>query len=684
MTSTRGFFGPLFKPAIIAAVLTGLWGCSGDDDPKPTPEPNPTVEPTPEPTPAPTPAPTPEPSNTAIIFEAEGGGIATMATLGSDMQVVVDADDASITYVTTQVNGTQPPEDSNRVVSLNLEFPEAGTWVVFARVRIGPQGANDDSFYVDTDLGDETQWGLVNGISGAVAPGEPGYDADDAPYVGVGGNSSTETWLWTKVPDLEYVVDEGNLAVTFNYAGREDGLDIDKFAIAKPDYNFTTAQIEGGLAGDQLDPSYEPSPYTPPEDQQPMAAAREKFVGNVCCGNQAVNFTAYFNQVVPENAGKWGSVEAERDVYNWDNLDEAVALAEDNGYPFRFHVLLWGSQQPAWMTDLPPAEQLEEIEEWFELVAERYGDKITHLEVVNEFISQTPCSKAANRGGYVEALGTACVERPSDGELVPEDDEWILAAFRLADEHFPSSVQLMLNEYSVINEDAKATRYVDVVDKLKAENLIDAIGLQTHAFSTRGGNAQMQANLDRLAATGLPMISTELDIDSPQFANGDDDQVAQLMDYQRIFPLVYEHPGVIGVTLWGYRPGMWRDNQGATLAFEEGEEKLAFRWLNGYLRQNAPAVSGPESVSLALDAAIGSDVADFSADLTLAGDAINDQNALNWVIASGNEEGLFEFVQESGMLVLADTPVAGTYNIQIYAEYGQVVSSLVSLQVVVE
>ena len=61
----------------------------------------------------------------------------------------------------------------------------------------------------------------------------------------------------------------------------------------------------------------------------------------------------------------------ERDVYDWTELDQAVQLAEDNGFPFRFHVLLWGSQQPDWIEELPAAEQLEEIRQWFEAVSQR-------------------------------------------------------------------------------------------------------------------------------------------------------------------------------------------------------------------------------------------------------------------------------------------------------------------------
>jgi site-specific recombinase XerD len=37
--------------------------------------------------------------------------------------------------------------------------------------------------------------------------------------------------------------------------------------------------------------------------------------------------------VTPENAGKWNSVEAQRDVMTWDQLDAAYAFAKANGLP---------------------------------------------------------------------------------------------------------------------------------------------------------------------------------------------------------------------------------------------------------------------------------------------------------------------------------------------------------------
>jgi GH35 family endo-1,4-beta-xylanase len=84
----------------------------------------------------------------------------------------------------------------------------------------------------------------------------------------------------------------------------------------------------------------------------PIAAGQPKFLGSAYSAQQAANFTAYWNKVTPENAGKWGRVEASRDEMHWAPLDAAWELAKSNGLPFHLHVLVWGNQQPAWIESL--------------------------------------------------------------------------------------------------------------------------------------------------------------------------------------------------------------------------------------------------------------------------------------------------------------------------------------------
>ena len=202
-----------------------------------------------------------------------------------------------------------------------------------------------------------------------------------------------------------------------------------------------------------------------------------------------------------------------------------------------------GLGQPAAHLDggLPAEEQLVEIKKWFAAVAERYPN-IKWLQVVNEPLHDPPdCAHSANQGNncnasgnYARALGGA---NGTDGT----GWDWILNAFRLAKQYFPNT-KLMLNDYSITNSDSATTQYLQIINILKRENLLDVIGEQGHAFSTTGNMAVHKANLDRLAATGIPIQITELDIDG-QAAGGVAGDEVQLRNYRRIVPVFWEHPG---------------------------------------------------------------------------------------------------------------------------------------------
>ena len=309
----------------------------------------------------------------------------------------------------------------------------------------------------------------------------------------------------------------------------------------------------------------------------PLAEGQARFLGCAYSAEQAPGFASYWNKVTPENAGKWGSVEAVRDRMEWSALDEAYQFAQRHGIPFQMHVMVWGNQQPEWIKTLSPEEQREEIEEWFAAVAARYP-KLDYVEVVNEPLHDPPGKDNEGGGNYLQALGGAGAS----------GWEWVLESFRLARRHFPQSV-LMINDYSITDNDKDTARYLAIIELLRSEGLVDAIGVQGHAFATTDKTPMSvhRANLDRLASTRLPIHVTELDVDGP-------DDAAQLRDYQRIFPVFWEHPAVQGITLWGYRPGLWRTKEGANLVREDGSERPALQWLRSYMRDPGKTAPRPE------------------------------------------------------------------------------------------
>jgi len=154
--------------------------------------------------------------------------------------------------------------------------------------------------------------------------------------------------------------------------------------------------------------------------------------------------------------------------------------------------------------------------------------------------------------------------------------DWIITSFRMARKYFPNS-KLIINEYSVINSTTETQKYIKIIKLLQAENLIDGIGEQAHAFTTAGTSATtLKANLDALGATGLPIYLTEVDIDGAT-------DLIQLNEMKRVFPVFWEHPSVKGITFWGFRVGLWRNDQKAYLINSNGTERPALKWLRAYV-----------------------------------------------------------------------------------------------------
>lgn len=566
-----------------------------------------------------------------VIIEAELG------TLGADFAVVADGTSQGITITSTL--GGAAPSTQARIASYEVTLPGAGAYDLYVRVFVGPATANDDSLFYGAGFGERSEadgdaWVTANNLSGAgyAAPGD---------VLTAGGFAGSQIWKWVRLSVFDggeaprtLSVPEGELTQTFQIGGREDGLTIDKLAFVTAGVFQTVAQLDQGLPGTfeaPPPPPDAPPPYVAPGP--PLATGKSKFLGNAYSTTQLQDFAGYFNQVTPENSAKWGSVEAQRDVMNFNGLDQAYAFAREHGFPIKIHTLVWGNQQPAWVESLPPEEQLLELEEWFAALSERYPD-LDQIEVVNEPLHDPPDEADGSNGNYAAALGGA-------GET---GYDWVVNAFRLARFYFPGA-ELLLNEYSVENDPSLAQVYVDLATTLQLEDLIDGLGVQGHAFSTTVPVATLIECLDLLASTGLPIYITELDIDGPTDAQ-------QLASYQRIFSTFWEHPAVRGVTLWGHRPGMWRTPQRAFLTFEDGGRRPALDWLEAYVRNQPPVVLPRQRFSVDVAAASGASVG--------VARATDDGTLLEgWSIVGGTGAELFAIDAATGELTLVDGAVLG-------------------------
>jgi uncharacterized repeat protein (TIGR03803 family) len=182
--------------------------------------------------------------------------------LGSDFAV----NTGSPTYITITTDSTASnPGSDARVATFSVTFPSAGTYDLYARVRVGPGAANDDSFFYGNGFGVKTptsdaDWILVNSIN-------VGGFENSSDVVSGNGSAGVNVWKWINLseytgtagePPITFTVNAGNLNQTFQVGAREDGLDMDKFVFGTDGALFTVANLDSGM------------PPTPPTNAFPL------------------------------------------------------------------------------------------------------------------------------------------------------------------------------------------------------------------------------------------------------------------------------------------------------------------------------------------------------------------------------------------------------------------------------
>jgi len=509
---------------------------------------------------------------TPVVIEAESG------VAGANF---LEAKDGDITYITTTQNFSESmanPADTIRMVRYNATFQDSGHYSLFARLRVGSGTFNDDSFFAGKGFGEKSStsdadWVFVNGLAAA------GFSAA-TDIVKDPGTAGSEVWKWVNISNFAsaalkdaFYVSPDTLTKTFQIASREDGLYFDKFAFGKSNLFFTVDFLDKGLPGTANSPIIDSSNYY---KGPALAKGSPKFLGNVMASDNI--FANYWNQITPGNEGKWGSVAGSQDTtkWNWSGLDAIYNYAKKKKLIFKDHTLIWGQQQPSWISGLDQATQLKYIETWMRQVGKRYPD-MDMIDVVNEAIaSHNPPDGANSRANYKAALG-------GNGTT---GYDWVIKSFELARKYMPAKTKLILNDYGIINDNGSTTTYLTMINLLKDRGLIDAIGVQGHRFEFETANTNtLKSNLDRLSATGLPVYITEFDLGNiGDTGTPNDDQQLQL--YKKIFPVIWQHPGVKGVTLWGYVEGeMWQSS--CYLVLKDGTWRPAMTWLADYIK-NTP------------------------------------------------------------------------------------------------
>lgn len=301
-----------------------------------------------------------------------------------------------------------------------------------------------------------------------------------------------------------------------------------------------------------------------------LSSNPDKFLGNITTtynndmDYSGFTYSKYWNQVTPENASKWSSVEGTRNSYNWGGADKAFNYAKKNNFTYKFHALVWGSQYPTWIESLSYQDRYAAIVKWYDAVKKKYPT-LPMVDVVNEAI------EGHQNGTHFmkEALG--------GGGKTGYD--WLVKAFELAFERFPNTI-LIYNDFNTFQWNTD--QFIDLVRTLRdAGAPVDAYGCQSHDMQNQDGSvlafSSFKASMDKLHnELMMPMYSTEYDVGT---ANDD----IQLKAYKEQIPYMWEKDYCAGITLWGWFYGNTWTTDGNSGLIKNGKERSALTWLRDYM-----------------------------------------------------------------------------------------------------
>jgi endo-1,4-beta-xylanase len=290
--------------------------------------------------------------------------------------------------------------------------------------------------------------------------------------------------------------------------------------------------------------------YTPDDYFYIGVAIPPSFIDNQ---KKADLIKRHFNSVTAENEMKWSSLQLTEGTFTFANADKIVAFAEANGIKVRGHCLCWHNQVPAWIFKDGQATASRE------LVLQRLRTHIT--TVMNHFKGKVYAWDVVN-----EAIDDgSSVYRASQWYNICGED-YIFEAFSAARAADPDA-KLFYNDYTAIDP-TKRDKIYDLLVKLKAENLVDGVGLQGHWNISYPADNLISDAFNKYKSLGIELQITELDVSvytsnsDPQSAYTESLAQKQSDAYDRYFTEFRSfNDAITGVTFWGLADDYtWLDN----------------------------------------------------------------------------------------------------------------------------
>ncbi len=203
-----------------------------------------------------------------------------------------------------------------------------------------------------------------------------------------------------------------------------------------------------------------------------------------------------YNVLTAANAMKFEPLRPTRSRFAFADADKILDFAAAHGMKLRGHTLVWHDQLPRWLVDgnFSSDEVSAILREHIETVIGHYRGRVYAWDVVNEAID--------DQGGLRQTFWSNRL-----------GSDYIAQAFTLARAADPQAT-LLYNDYGGEALGVKSEAIYGLLKSLKGRGVpIDGIGLRSHFLLEQPPRmSEVAANIRRLAALGLEIQITELDV----------------------------------------------------------------------------------------------------------------------------------------------------------------------------